>query len=91
MALYTLDSDLPKLVDPVIVAAFDGWVDAAAAASSAIERLTLGANVIARFDTDALYDYRSRRPLLDVVDGVSATCHGPSSCCATPTSRVATC
>jgi hypothetical protein len=70
VALYTLENDLPKLADPVIIAAFDGWVDAAAAASSAIERLTLGANVIARFDTDALYDYRSRRPLLDVVDGV---------------------
>ena len=63
-------SDLPALTEPVIVAAFDGWVDAAAAASSAIEQLTTGAKVIARFDTDALYDYRSRRPLLDVVDGV---------------------
>ncbi len=70
MALYTLESDLPALTEPVIVAAFDGWVDAAAAASSAIEQLTTGAKVIARFDTDALYDYRSRRPLLDVVDGV---------------------
>jgi hypothetical protein len=70
VALFTLESDLPALVDPVVIAGFDGWVDAAAAASSAIERLTLGANVVARFDTDALYDYRSRRPLLDVVDGV---------------------
>jgi hypothetical protein len=70
VALFTLETDLPALVDPVLIAGFDGWVDAAAAASSAIERLTLGANVVARFDTDALYDYRSRRPLLDVVDGV---------------------
>jgi hypothetical protein len=70
VALYTLDGDLPVLAEPVVVAAFDGWVDAAAAASSAIEQLTVGAKVLARFDTDALYDYRSRRPLLDVVDGV---------------------
>lgn len=70
MALYTLDSELPVLAEPVVVAAFDGWVDAAAAASSAIEQLSVGAKVLARFDTDALYDYRSRRPLLDVVDGV---------------------
>jgi hypothetical protein len=70
VALFTLEADLPALADPVIIAGFDGWVDAAAAASAAIERLTLGSKVVARFDTDALYDYRSRRPLLDVVDGV---------------------
>ena len=91
MALYTLESDLPTLAEPVIIAAFDGWVDAAAAASSAIEQLTTGAKVIARFDTDALYDYRSRRPLLDVVDGVLSDLSWPELCCATPTWRVATC
>jgi hypothetical protein len=69
MPLYALENDLPSLTDPVVVAAFDGWVDAAAAASSAIERLAADSTVIARFDVDAIYDYRSRRPVLDVVDG----------------------
>jgi hypothetical protein len=67
--LYELEKDLPSLTDPVVVAAFDGWVDAAAAASSAMERLASGSAVVARFDIDAIYDYRSRRPVLDVVDG----------------------
>ena len=69
MPLYALETDLPSLTDPVVVAAFDGWVDAAAAASSAMERLATDSTVIARFDVDAIYDYRSRRPVLDVVDG----------------------
>jgi hypothetical protein len=69
MPLYALENELPSLTDPVVVAAFDGWVDAAAAASSAMERLAADTPVIARFDVDAIYDYRSRRPVLDVVDG----------------------
>ena len=69
MPLYALENELPSLTDPVVVAAFDGWVDAAAAASSAMERLAADTAVLARFDVDAIYDYRSRRPVLDVVDG----------------------
>lgn len=69
MPLYALEGDLPSLTSPVVVAGFDGWVDAAAAASGAIEHLVAGSAVVARFDIDELYDYRSRRPVLDVVDG----------------------
>jgi hypothetical protein len=54
---------------PVLVGAFDGWIDAGGAASSAAERLAGGAETIATVDPDSLFDYRSRRPVLDVVDG----------------------
>lgn len=52
-----------------MVGAFDGWIDAGGAASTAAERLADGAETIATADPDALFDYRSRRPVLDVVDG----------------------
>jgi hypothetical protein len=62
-------STSPTLVAPVLIAAFDGWIDAAGAASAAARRLAEGGDVIATFDDDAIFDYRSRRPVLDVVDG----------------------
>jgi PAC2 family len=58
-----------ELVAPVMLAAFDGWVDAAGSASAAAEHLAKGGEVLASFHDDVLYDYRSRRPVLDIVDG----------------------
>ncbi len=54
---------------PVVVAALEGWVDAAGAATSALEHLSDGSEVVVRFEGDELFDYRSRRPVLDVMDG----------------------
>ena len=68
MALYTLTK--PKdLHEPVLVAALDGWVDAGSAATTAAERLAEGGDVVVRFDPDQIFDYRSRRPTLEIVDG----------------------
>ncbi len=68
MSLYTLD-DPGDLVSPTLLAAFDGWVDAGAAATTALEQVAGEASVIATFDPDALFDYRARRPPLEIVDG----------------------
>jgi proteasome assembly chaperone (PAC2) family protein len=69
MALLRI-SDLPgDLVAPVLVVAFDGWVDAAGASSAATEHLADGGDLVATFDDDTLFDYRSRRPTLDIIDG----------------------
>jgi hypothetical protein len=70
MALFQLEPDLPALADPVVVAALDGWVDAVGAASAAVELIAGDGPAIVRFDGDEIFDYRSRRPVLDVVDGV---------------------
>jgi PAC2 family protein len=67
--LYRLADDLPQLRDAVLVASFDGWVDAAEAASRAVAQVAGDAAVVASFDPDAVFDYRSRRPVLDVQDG----------------------
>ena len=54
---------------PRLVAAFDGWVDAGAAATRAASRLADGGALVATFNADLLFDYRARRPTLDIVDG----------------------
>jgi hypothetical protein len=68
VSLYTV-TDPGDLIAPSLVAAFDGWVDAGAAATTALEHLIDDAPVVARFDADVLFDYRARRPPLEIVDG----------------------
>jgi len=68
VTLYSLTK--PKdLQSPVLIAALDGWIDAGSAATTAAERLAEGGEVVVTFDPDALFDYRSRRPTLEIVDG----------------------
>jgi hypothetical protein len=69
MPLYRLEELPAILAAPVIVAAFDGWFDAAGAASTAADVLAHEGELVATFDGNVLFDYRSRRPTLDVVDG----------------------
>lgn len=77
MPLYRLEGPLPALDAPVVVAAFDSWVDAGSAASTVIDILGTDAAVIARFDPDELFDYRSRRPTLVIRDGHPASLDWP--------------
>jgi hypothetical protein len=67
----------PQIRDAVIIASFDGWVDAAEAASSAVGQIAGEASLVATFDPDAIFDYRSRRPVLDVLDGRLSALHWP--------------
>jgi proteasome assembly chaperone (PAC2) family protein len=69
MSLYRLEDDLPQLDSPVLVAALEGWVDAGAAGTTAAGQLADGGAKVATFDPDAIFDYRARRPILDIVDG----------------------
>jgi hypothetical protein len=69
MALYTLVEPRPAIETPTVLAAFDGWVDAGAAATSVLAILADGAPIVATFEADQLFDYRSRRPTLEIRDG----------------------
>lgn len=69
MPLSLLSAPDEPLVAPAILAAFDGWIDAAGASTAAADQVAAGSRPIATFDADLLYDYRSRRPVLDIVDG----------------------
>jgi len=68
MSLYQL-VDPGDPIAPSLVAAFDGWVDSGSAATTALATLAAGARVVARFEADRLFDYRARRPTLDIIDG----------------------
>lgn len=68
MALYRLD-DPGDLAAPALVAAFDAWVDAGSASTTAAARLAEGGEIVATFEADLLFDYRARRPTLEIVDG----------------------
>src|SRR6476619_234708 len=76
VSLYTLH-DTGDLIDPVMLAAFDGWVDAGSAATTALGILADDGDVVARFDADRLFDYRARRPPLEIVDGRLTTLTWP--------------
>jgi proteasome assembly chaperone (PAC2) family protein len=68
MSTYRLEV-APELNAPVLVAALEGWVDAGSAGTVAAAQLADEGKVVATFDADAIYDYRARRPTLDIVDG----------------------
>lgn len=53
----------------MLISSFDSWIDAGGAATGATAHITQDAETVATFDTDALLDYRARRPILDVVNG----------------------
>lgn len=77
MTLYRLESP-GTLVSPVVIAAFDSWIDAGSASSTAVEQIADGGDEIVGFDGDLLFDYRSRRPTLEIVDGRMAELTWPA-------------
>src|SRR5262245_10249120 len=68
MTLYHLEG-APRLESPIVVAAFDGWVDGGRAGTLAADQLAADGRSIASFDTDRIYDYRARRPTLQIING----------------------
>jgi hypothetical protein len=68
VALFNLDDPGP-LSSPSLIVALDGWVDAGSAATTAATLIATGGEVVATFDADRVYDYRARRPTLDIIDG----------------------
>ncbi len=68
MPLYRLDAG-EDLIAPTMIVALDGWVDAGSAATVAATRIAGEGPVVATFDADLLFDYRSRRPTLEIKDG----------------------
>lgn len=69
MSLVSLSGPAERLENPLIVLAFDGWIDAGSASTAAAEQLAEGSEEIATLDGDALFDYRARRPTLEIEDG----------------------
>jgi proteasome assembly chaperone (PAC2) family protein len=62
--------DVRDLVDPLVIAAFEGWNDAAESASSVIDHLieVWDAEVIGAIDPEDFYDFQMNRPIVEVDD-----------------------
>src|SRR5262245_7253300 len=76
----------PELRDPLLVAAFEGWNDAGDAATAATDWLVghctnSEAPPFATSDSDAHIDYQSRRPRVQIVDGVVTELQWPLHAC----------
>ncbi|MEW1655460.1 MULTISPECIES: PAC2 family protein [unclassified Streptomyces] len=63
---------VPELIDPVMVAAFEGWNDAGDAASAAVAHLDREwkGEVFAALDAEDYYDFQVNRPTIFMENGV---------------------
>ncbi|MDH4353956.1 MAG: PAC2 family protein, partial [Actinomycetota bacterium] len=61
---------LPELHEPVLVLAFEGWNDAAEAATSVLDHLAeeFSASQFAELDPEDYYDFQVNRPQISVGD-----------------------
>ena len=70
--MIEFDGNMPDLVDPVAICAFEGWNDAGEAASNAVKHLAeayAGAGrMFAALDGEDYYDYQVHRPMVAAVD-----------------------
>jgi proteasome assembly chaperone (PAC2) family protein len=71
-SLYSMVTQ-PELDAPVLIMVLKGWIDAGLGADGAAELLRdrLELHTVARFDADALLDWRARRPVMHLDEGVN--------------------
>lgn len=71
-SLYSM-VERPDLDSPVLIMVLKGWIDAGLGADGAADVLIdqLERRTVARFDADALLDWRARRPVMRLVDGIN--------------------
>lgn len=64
----------PEMTDPVLVVVLTGWIDTGGAAAAAVATIAeeCGADPVATFDDDAFIDFRARRPILELREGLSS-------------------
>ena len=65
--------DTPALEEPVLVVMLSGWIGASGAAAAAMSPLDKECNAtsLVAFDDDVYINYRARRPILELRDGVN--------------------
>jgi proteasome assembly chaperone (PAC2) family protein len=73
--------EVPHLNDPVMVAAFEGWNDAAGASTGVVDHLieVWDARVVAVIDPEEFYDFQVNRPLVGTDDDGIRRITWPSS------------
>jgi proteasome assembly chaperone (PAC2) family protein len=75
------EGDLPHLRSPVLVCAFRGWNDAAAAASTALATVgnSLEGELIAHLDPEEFFDFQSTRPTISMDEGQTRRIEWPEN------------
>jgi hypothetical protein len=65
--------DEPNVHEPILVVMLTGWIDAAGAAAAAADAFARECETspLVRFDDDTFIDYRARRPIMELRDGVN--------------------
>jgi hypothetical protein len=73
-SLLWLAADRPEVTDPVLVVVLNGWIDAGGAAAGAMEAIVSesGATPVATFDDDTYIDFRARRPVMELREGLNS-------------------
>ncbi|HET7510248.1 MAG TPA: PAC2 family protein [Solirubrobacterales bacterium] len=81
MDALTWESDLPHLRSPLLVCAFRGWNDAAAAASTALAAIgnSLEGELIARIDPEEFFDFQATRPTITLDEGQTRRIEWPEN------------
>lgn len=82
MSTADRDGDFSGRSDgPVVVAAFEGWNDAAEAATGVLEHLALtwDSTQLAEIGSEGYYDYQVNRPTIRLVDGVARRITWPAT------------
>jgi hypothetical protein len=69
MSTFRIVQEPGEARSPALIVSFGDWVDAGGAGTTAARHIGEGGELIAKFDGDALFDYRSHRPIMDIVDG----------------------
>jgi proteasome assembly chaperone (PAC2) family protein len=77
----TWEGDLPHLRSPVLVCAFRGWNDAAAAASTALGAVasSFDSELIAKVDPEDYFDFQSTRPTISMEAGIARRIDWPQN------------
>jgi proteasome assembly chaperone (PAC2) family protein len=75
------EGDLPHLRAPIMVCAFRGWNDAAAAASTALGAVAtaLDAELVASLDPEDYFDFQSTRPTITMDEGQTRRIEWPEN------------
>lgn len=72
--LRWVSGDRPELEAPVMVVVLTGWIDTGGAAAAAMQTIVeeCSADPVATFDDDVFLDFRARRPILELREGLSS-------------------
>jgi proteasome assembly chaperone (PAC2) family protein len=75
------EDERPELRSPILVCAFEGWNDAASAASAALQAIaaSVESNVLARIDPEDFYDFQVNRPTIRLAEGTTRQVDWPQN------------